>query len=66
MGFSMVYVMLQAVYTIAENEIRTIVFLILDAACWHKKAPIRHKRWNNMVFHPVHYEGKGLQSRGLF
>ena len=33
MGFSMVCVMLQAVYTIAEKEIRTIVFLIFDASC---------------------------------
>ena len=32
-----------------------------DASCWHKNAPIRHKRWNYMIFHPVHYEGKGLQ-----
>ena len=33
MGFSMVCVMLQAVYTIAEKEFRTIVFLIFDASC---------------------------------
>ena len=66
MGFSMVCVMLQAVYTIAEKEFRTIVFLIFDASCWHKKAPIHHNRWNNMIFHPVHYKGKGLQIRGLF
>ena len=65
MGFSMVCVMLQTVYTTAEKEFRTIVFLIFDASCWHKKAPIRHKRWN-MIFYPVHYKGKGLQSRGLF
>ena len=65
-GFSMVCVMLQAVYTTAEKEFRTIVFLTFDGSCWHKKAPIRHKRWNNMIFHPVHYKGKGLQSRGLF
>ena len=33
MGFSMVCVMLQAVYTKAEKEFRTIVFLIFDASC---------------------------------
>ena len=33
MGFSMVYVMLQAVYTTAEKEFRTIVFLIFDVSC---------------------------------
>ena len=33
----MVCVMLQAVYTTAEKEFRTIVFLISDASCWHKK-----------------------------
>ena len=33
MGFSMVCVMLQAVYTIAEKEFRSIVFLIFDASC---------------------------------
>ena len=33
MGFSMVCVMLQAVYTTAEKEFRTTVFLIFDAAC---------------------------------
>ena len=66
MDFSMVCVMLQAVYTTAEKEFRTIVFLIFDASCWHKKAPICHKRWNNMIIHPVHYKGKGLQSWGLF
>ena len=33
MGFSMVCVMLQAVYTAAEKEFRTIVFLIFDASC---------------------------------
>ena len=65
-GFSMMCVMLQAVFNTAEKEFRTIVFLIFDASCWHKKAPIRHKRWNNMIFHPVHYKGKCLQSRGLF
>ena len=32
MGFSMVRVMLQAVYTTAEKEFRTIVFLIFDAS----------------------------------
>ena len=37
-GFSMVCVMLQAVYTTAEKEFRTIVFLIFDASCWHKKS----------------------------
>ena len=56
MGFSMVCVMLQAVYTRAEKEFRNTVFLIFDAACWHLKAPIRHKRWNNMIFHPVPYK----------
>ena len=66
MGFSMVCVMLQAVYTTAEKEFRTIVLLFFYASCWHKKAPIRHKRWNNMTVHPVHYKGKGLKSRGLF
>ena len=44
MGFSMVCVMLQAVYTTAEKEFRTIVFLTSDGSCRHKKAPIRHKR----------------------
>ena len=33
MGFSMVCVMFQAVYTIAEKEFRAIVFLIFDASC---------------------------------
>ena len=33
MSFSMVCVMLQAVYTIAEKEFRTFVFLIFDALC---------------------------------
>ena len=33
MGFSMVCVMLQVVYTTAEKEFRTIVFLIFDASC---------------------------------
>ena len=33
MGFSMVCVMLQAVYTTAEKEFRTIVFLMFDASC---------------------------------
>ena len=33
MGFSMVCVMLRAVYTTAEKEFRTIVFLIFDASC---------------------------------
>ena len=33
MGFSMVCVMLQAVYTTAEKEFRTIVYLIFDASC---------------------------------
>ena len=32
MGFSMVCVMLQAVYTTAEKEFRTIAFLIFDAS----------------------------------
>ena len=33
MGFSMVCLMLQVVYTIAEKEFRTIVFLIFYASC---------------------------------
>ena len=33
MGFSIVCVMLQAVYTTAEKEFRTIVFFIFDASC---------------------------------
>ena len=33
----MVCVMLQALYTIAEKEFRTIVFVIFDASCLHKK-----------------------------
>ena len=33
MGFSMVCVMLQAVYTTAEKEFRTTVFLIFDVSC---------------------------------
>ena len=33
MGFSMVCVMLQAVYTTTETEFRTIVFLIFVASC---------------------------------
>ena len=32
-GFSMVYVMFQAVYTAAEKEFRTIVFLMFDVSC---------------------------------
>ena len=56
MVFLMVCVMLQAVYTTAEKEFRTIVFLVFDVSCWHKKAPIRHKicrcELNHMVkFH---------------
>ena len=38
MGFSMVCVMLQAIYTTAEKEFRTIVFLTFDASCWHNKS----------------------------
>ena len=38
MGFLMVYVMLQAAYTTAEKEFRTIVFLIFYTSCWHKKS----------------------------
>ena len=33
MGFSMVCVMLQAVYTTAEKEFRTIVILTVDGSC---------------------------------
>ena len=33
MGFSMVCVLLQTVYTTAEKEFWTIVFLICDASC---------------------------------
>ena len=33
MGFSMVCVMLQAVYITTEKEFRTIVFLIFDVSC---------------------------------
>ena len=33
MGFSIVCVMLQVVYTTAEKEFRTVVFLIIDASC---------------------------------
>ena len=33
MGFSMMCEMLQAVYTTAEKEFRTIVFLIFDVSC---------------------------------
>ena len=33
MGFSMVCVMLQAVYTGAEKGFRTIVFLTFDTSC---------------------------------
>ena len=61
--FSTVYVMLQAVYTTAEKEFRSIAVFGLR---WHIKAPIRHKRWNSMLFHPVLYKGNGLQSRVLF
>ena len=61
--FSTVYVRLQAVYTTAEKEFRSIAVFGLR---WHIKAPIRHKRWNNMLFHPVLYKGNGLQSRVLF
>ena len=32
-GFSMMCVMLQAVYTTAEKEFRAIAFLIFDASC---------------------------------
>ena len=32
-GFSMVCIMLQAVYTTAEKEFRTVVFLIFDVSC---------------------------------
>ena len=39
MGFSMVCVMLQAVYTTAEKEFRTIVFLIFDPRADTKKLP---------------------------
>ena len=37
MGFSMVCVMFQAVYTTAEKEFRTIVSLIFYISCWHKQ-----------------------------
>ena len=33
MGFAMICLMLQAVYTTAEKEFRTIVFLTFDASC---------------------------------
>ena len=33
MGFSMMCVMLQAVYTTAEKEFRAIAFLIFDVSC---------------------------------
>ena len=33
MGFSMVCVMLQAVYTTVEKEFRTILFLMFDVSC---------------------------------
>ena len=33
MGFSMVCIMLQAVYTTAEKEFRTIVILTFDVSC---------------------------------
>ena len=33
MGFPMVCIMLQAVYTTAEKEYRTILFLTFDASC---------------------------------
>ena len=33
MGFSMVCVMLQAVYTTAGKEFRSIVFLVFDVSC---------------------------------
>ena len=61
--FSTVYVMLQAVYNTAEKEFRSIAVFGLR---WHIKAPIHHKRWNNMLFHPVLYKGNGLESRVLF
>ena len=45
MGFSMVCVMLQAVYTAAEKGFQTIVFInFLMSRADTKKAPIRHKR----------------------
>ena len=43
MGFSMVCVMLQAVYTTAEKEFRTIVFLMFMARA-DTKAPTSHQR----------------------
>ena len=33
MGFSMVCVMLQAIYTTAQKDFRTIVFLTFDGSC---------------------------------
>ena len=44
MGFSMVCVILQAVYTTIEKEFRTIVFLSFLCLVLTQKAPIRHKR----------------------
>ena len=44
MVFSMVCVMLQAVYTTAEKEFRTIVFFYFLCLVLTQKAPIRHKR----------------------
>ena len=73
MFFSMVCVIFKAVYNTAEKEFRTIVFFlfiylffIFYASCWHERTPIRHKRWNNMIFHPAHYKGKGLQVEVCF
>ena len=45
----MVCVMLQAVYTTAEKEFRTIVFLIFDASCWHKKGPQRKMKQHDIL-----------------
>ena len=45
----------------SRKRVSDYCILIFDASCWHKKAPIRHKRWNNMIFHPVHCKGNSFR-----
>ena len=67
MGFSMVCVILQAVYTPAEKEFRTVVFLIVDASCWQKKK-LPYVTKDETTWYFIHFiiKGKGLQCRGVF
>ena len=58
--------MLQAVYTTAEKEFRTIVSLILMVRADTKKLPYVTKDETTWYFIHLYVKGKGLQSRSLF